>query len=801
MLKKRISFVTALVMMITLLIGQVQFVSAQTSFVTAGYEIIDSAYDAQNGVYVLMAKNFSDINHKALLYTSADGKNWVQSFSISSAKNSYTNISGQELTYWGTENLFVAAFGGEIYTSPDGLVWSVNENLKVGGHTVVESKDGLLVVAAGGQAKFASSLDDISESISVLGNYYAASIAIASSNKVYISTKDFAATVEKTENETGEMEWTRTSYVNNATSYNFTPNDTKYIENGSKWIVRNAGNVTSLSIMNSDRSYLYKMVVPELQDQQNTENITAVGADDSSIFFGTENGKVYYTKADAVLQSNELPVDKWIEIYSDSNTLPISEAITDIKTIETGKILLTSKTGVYQISKTADGYIYTNPANYKELHDPVAIGELPFEEGVKLLGGTYSPKLNRYAVYGNDADGNGHIYYSDDGINWNTTSVGTQTITYGMPAERQNAAVWWPAQETFVISNATLELNGAIWYSKDGISWVYNDKLGFGSNGDLAVVGDYLYSASYSSQRVILRYSDLENTATKIFHSKNNILNDLNVIALSDDATPYVFLADPYGKNYVAKTGLSEDEVTNAIKISNSQKMISAHYNDVLDKFVSISSNTQQIYITDKVTAKSFGITPDLDSKTLAAIKTNGSTYLVADADGTLYFASTANLGTDTVFNKVNFRGTTPNTLPVTNIITGADGKYLVTVSDGTTSDILIVDADGLVYRKASEYTSLKSISAGMTFTVTAEYENFINYSDEVTLIAAIYSNDGTQLQQVEAQDIYVEENAAKILTMEVTANENIAPDSKLKLFIWDSLNGMVPLCNSKMSF
>ena len=799
MLKKRISFVTALVMMITLLFGQVQFVSAQTPFVAAGYEIVDSAYDAQNGVYVLMAKNYADSLHKTVLYTSADGKNWVQSFATSNGKNYHNTYSGQNITYWDTENIFVAAIGGSVYTSADGLSWTVNEALDPGSNLVVESGNGLIAVAGGMYAVVASSLENISDKIKVLEkeDQYLDTIAIDSSSKVYISSGNWI----RAQIDYSEIDGWMCSGLAMGEGFNFKASDYKFINEDKGWITEEADDRTTLSIFERNGVYSPKNFTPLTVDGMNTKAITAIGSDSQSIFFGTSDGSIYFIGADANLVAGDLPADTWSAAVSDSFTLPITEEVTDINCIGEGKLLVTTLKSVYVMEKTADGYVYSDPTNRKELHDPVAVGELPFEEGVKLLGGTYSPELNRYAVYGNDADGKGHIYYSDDGINWNTTGTGTSILTSGMPTERQNAAVWWPAQQAFVISNATQSLNGAIWYSKDGISWVYNDKLGFGNNGDLAVVGDYLYSASYSSQRVILRYSDLENAATKIFHSKNNIQYNLNVIALSDDATPYVFLADPWGMNYVAKTGLSEDEVTNAIKISNGQKMLSAHYNDILDKFVSISSNTQQIYITDKVTAESFGITPDSDSKTLAAIKTNGSTYLVADAEGTLYFASTANLGTDTVFNKVNFRGTTPNTLPVTNIITGADGKYLVTVSDGTTSDILIVDADGLVYRKASEYTSLKSISAGMTFTVTAEYENFINYSDEVTLIAAIYSNDGTQLQQVEAQDIYVEENAAKILTMEVTANENIAPDSKLKLFIWDSLNGMVPLCNSKMSF
>ncbi|MDY3928724.1 MAG: hypothetical protein SOZ34_05090 [Clostridia bacterium] len=815
MVKKKISLVTALVMIMTLLFGQVQYASADTGFVDTGYEIIDSAYDAQKGVYVVMAKDFSDSNHKAALYTSADGKNWVNSLTYSNARNYYSAKSGQELVYWENEKLFVAALGSNIYTSSDGLTWSQNTDIALGANMIVEYKDGLLVVGAGTKAKIVSSLSDISDPVDIFASgYYAASIAIDSASKVYISTNNYKATVEKSENEEGKTSWSRTSYVNNTGSYNFIPRDTKYIENTSKWIVSASGDVKTLSILNSNGSYLYKLVTPQLQDGENTQNVTAVGADSESIFFGTANGNIYYTNADAKLSSSDdTPVDKWSEVIPDEITSHIGESITDIKKIDAGKFLVTTTTNIYIMNKTADGYTYTNPANYRSIEEAKLIGDLPFASGIKLLGGAYSPELERYVVFGNDSDKQGYIYYSNDGINWEATNAGANgTLTHGFDESTKNLAVWWPTQNMFVISAGTNNATQTAWYSYDGINWTWINKTSFGDNGDMAVVGDYLYTSYKSSRKAIRKFTDITDRGTSgavkfenVFYQRTDIAQYCTTMAISDDDTPVILIGASYGQTYVGKAVPEGDTTTKATLITPggtgaSSQMRDVQWNTYVDKFVGVNSANNRLWLIDENGAyESFA--PNADSGILASVETNGSSYMTGDVNGNIYYSPSANISTSSSFNQVRFEGINENTLPVTNIISGANGKYIVTVSDGTNSDVLIVNADGSKYRKASETTALKSISAGTTFTVSARVDNYTAAAEDVTLIAAIYDSTGTKLLQVNKKDNNILENSAEELFMNITANENVTEDSKVKVFLWDTLNGMVPLTNSKEFF
>ena len=89
MLKKRISFLMALVMFATLMFGAVP-ASAKEGFVANGYTIMDSAYN--DGTYVLMAKNFNDAAHPTKLYTSRNGKDWVEVLSVVNGRN-YGNVN------------------------------------------------------------------------------------------------------------------------------------------------------------------------------------------------------------------------------------------------------------------------------------------------------------------------------------------------------------------------------------------------------------------------------------------------------------------------------------------------------------------------------------------------------------------------------------------------------------------------------------------------------------------------------------------------------------------------------------
>lgn len=131
----------------------------------------------------------------------------------------------------------------------------------------------------------------------------------------------------------------------------------------------------------------------------------------------------------------------------------------------------------------------------------------------------------------------------------------------------------------------------------------------------------------------------------------------------------------------------------------------------------------------------------------------------------------------------------------------GCNGKYIVTVSDGTTSDVLIVNSDGSGYVKASEESRITSIKGGDEFTVSVKVANYGETAQTVRLIAAIYDKSGTKLLQVVSDDKTMTLNSTQYLELPVTANEDIPEDATLKVFIWNSLGAMVPLTNGDNFF
>ncbi len=799
MLKKKISFLTVLVMLATLFTGQIP-AQAKAGFVESGYTIIDSAYN--DGTYVVMAKNLSGTAAK--MYVSADGRKWKETLSVDNAKNYARPNSGQELVYWQEENLFAAALGNTVYTSPDAVSWSVNSALSGISNAMLEYRDGLLVVAGGKTAVFAESLESVSPQIATLGgSYVTLFIGIESKNKVYISGKDYGTVMEKKENESGTIEWQKTSYFNNTTHFPISARDAKYVDGQAKWII-SQDNKAQMSVMTAS-GYPVKSFAPQLATGENTSIITAIGANENVIFFATKDGKIYSAPSDAVLiASGEIEAQVWTEASPATGTAAIAEEVTDITALGGGEFFVTTATGVYNLKSTDEGYQYTDMLSYKEIGQAKVIGSLPFD-GVTLLGGVYSPELNRYVVYGNDSDGKGHIYYSNNGIDWIPTSIGTQTLTWGFDTNAKNLAVWWPEQQKFVISVATARSTQSCWYSSDGISWGFMRKNGFGDEGDIQVMGKYLYTSYKGSRKAIRRFTALDGTFENIFYQRTDISPNCTTMAVSDDETPVILVGAGYGQTFI-NAAVAEGDTTKAKLITPggaekaSSQMRDVHWNTNIDKFVGVNKINNIVYMIDR-DASVTSVTPSADSGILAAIETNGSSYLTGGAAGKLYYSAHANISATSSFAETAFEGFKKNTLPVTNIFKGADGKYFATASDGKDNDILIVSADGSEYQKASELVSLASVSAGDTFTVSVKAKNYTSKSESIRLIAAIYDQTGTKLLQVVSGDKTMAQDSESVLSLDVTAAENVTSSSKMKVFIWDSINGMVPVAGEAKSF
>lgn len=788
MLRKKISKLMALVMTLTSAVSAVPAAEAKEGFVADGYEIIDAAYG--NGTYVVMAKNLGvDKTHPTKIYTSTDKKHWTETQSAANGYRWGSPNSKQNVLYWQQQNVFVASIGNTVYTSSNGISWNENADLKTG-YAMIDEKDGTLVLidSNGGSTRAALSLSEIGEKTDSLAFYPTVMAAGDTTDGV---TGYFMAGTWENYRRMKNLSQGKTS-----SEFDGGIVDAKFVPSMDGWLVLTMSKTIS-NIANTETAGFKRFSVT-INGEAPEYNFSALGVNNDTVFVGDTNGGIYTMAAPKSATSENQTL---IEVAPTAGTDAITEKVTDFVSIDENTFFVTTATGVYTLNKNGDAWTYSDCLKYTDI-ESAKVSASSFN-GIKLLAGAYSPDLGIYAAIGNDQNSRSHIFYSEDGVDWTMSNVTTAAAS----TTAKNIAVWWPAQQCFVISNATMQLNGAVWTSTDGKTWKYNDKLGFGNNGDIQVLGDYLYSAHYSSKRAIKRYANLTDKATTIYYAlkANEIEYNMNTIALSDDETPYVFAGGSSGGLYtVAPTSLNDDvEGTGRAYIDNknaNSKMIDAHWNKTINKFVAVNPVQKNIYMFSK--DKTWESLPvNAEAGTLAAIETNGSSYLTGDVNGNLFFTNGTDLSKAKKFSKVDCLGATANTMPVTNIFTGADGKYIVTVSDGTTSDVLIVNSDGSGYVKASEESRITSIKGGDEFTVSVKVANYGETAQTVRLIAAIYDKSGTKLLQMVSDDKTMALNSTQYLELPVTANEDIPADATLKVFIWNSLGAMVPLTNGDNFF
>lgn len=790
MLKRKFSLVTALIMMITLFVGQMPAWAKVELPITAGYTIIDSAYN--NGTYVVMAKNMADDNNAAKLYTSVNGREWLETLSVTQGKKWGNPESKQNLLWWNAQNVFVASVGNLVYTSSNGMAWKASDVLSNDtAYAMLDERDGMLALldAQYGKISFADSVTNKTEAVSIAGKQQQFGTfgmgPVVDGTPSYFAMNRYEYYRNTLPDATGNWAGDRTIKAI----------DAKYVPSYNGWILLNHRKefIDTLNYK-GDMARINVLV----DGTAVTDKFTAIGVDNDVLVAGTENGTVYVMSAPASRPSGNT---EWTKIVS--NVTEINESITDIVSVGNGSFFMTSATGVYKLSKTENGYTYSDMLSYQDIEEVKISGTLPFAQNIKLLGGAYSEDLNSYVAYGNDKDGNGHIYYSEDGINWETTGVGTETLTTGTSEDARNLAVWWPAQQQFIISNSTTALNGSVWYSADGRSWKYDSNSQFGRMGDIAVAGDNLYSANNDSQRAIKKYtSAIPVKPESVIFSETNVSYSLNTMAISDDEKLIFVARDAYA--YVYNPDNTESTF-NGGYIAGSPKLEDAHWNNSVRRFVSVASDKNRIYLMDengtRVNSGIDNFVPNAEAGNLAAIETNGVNYLTGDVNGKLFFLDNVNISSSSKFDVVTFDGIKENTLPVTNIFKGADNKYMVTVSDGTESDLLIVEADGSSYQKVSELLQPTSVSAGDTLKISVKTENYTEADKKITMIAAIYDSTGAKLLQAASEEKTMQLNQSEYLSMEIVAGDDIPNDAKVKVFLWDSVNGMVPVAGAAKSF
>ena len=795
MLRKKISKLMALVMTITSAVSAVPAAEAKEESVFDGIQLLAGAYSPDLGMYAAIG---NDQNSKSHIFYSEDGVDWTMSnVTTAAASTTAKNIA----VWWPAQQCFVISnatmqLNGAVWTSTDGKTWKYNDKLGFGNNGDIQVLGDYLYSAHYSSKRAIKRYANLTDKATTI--YYALkaneieynmnTIALSDDETPYVFAGGSSGglyTVAPT-SLNDDVEGTGRAYIDNKNG-NSKMIDAHWNKTINKFVAVNPVQ-KNIYMFSKDKTW------ESLPVNAEAGTLAAIETNGSSYLTGDAKGNLFFANGTDLSASTTFSK----VALSTENTLPV----TNIFTGADGKYMVIVSDGTTSkiIVIKSDGSEDVKEDVRKTEFDHAKVLGSSFN-GITLLAGAYSPDLGMYAAIGNDQNSKSHIFYSEDGVDWTMSNVTTAAAS----TTAKNIAVWWPAQQCFVISNATMQLNGAVWTSTDGKTWKYNDKLGFGNNGDIQVLGDYLYSAHYSSKRAIKRYANLTDKATTIYYAlkANEIEYNMNTIALSDDETPYVFAGGSSGGLYtVAPTSLNDDvEGTGRAYIDNkngNSKMIDAHWNKTINKFVAVNPVQKNIYMFSK--DKTWESLPvNAEAGTLAAIETNGSSYLTGDAKGNLFFANGTDLSASTTFSKVAH--STENTLPVTNIFTGADGKYIVTVSDGTTSDVLIVNSDGSGYVKASEESNVASIKGGDEFKVSVKVANYGEAAQTVRLIAAIYDKSGTKLLQMVSDDKTMALNSTQYLELLVTANEDIPADATLKVFIWNSLGTMIPLTNGDNFF
>lgn len=774
----------------------------------AGYEFTDMAYSPSLGMYVALAKDIDGADQPAKLYASADGTKWTDSvLSISNAKNYGNPNSCQNLVWWEGGKKFVAGLGSQIYCSYDGLTWEENKTMtqytnnagKVENITniIVETNGQQLMIASGKRVRlFDAEKDQFAEHIlsSSAGDFYGDVIGIKpaaedGSIQCYLTygsvqwpspTADLTAVpTEDGYSFSEKFTWPKFECENMF--------DLQYDAKNNNWLMVMGTN--NLFVINGAASS--KKIAFTVEE---TANVTAAGINDEFVFIGTSTGKIYFTEnKDGGITAESA----WTEVPADGEA--VTGEIRNITASKSGSFIVLANDKAYTANK--NGYTVNV---YKGFEQPTVARKNPFE-GVRLIGGAYSPEHDVYIVYGNAPDG-GRIFTSmDHGASWELTH--SHAILF---SNVPNGAVWWPERDMFVVSSSTSAQYGTCWYSTDaGKKWNFMN-LGIGLTTDIAVNGGTLYTTNNS--RRIRRFTELSAAAmdeSEVIPMPESLTSYYCMrMASGDETIPSILVADTNTVSVKNGATVGDDGKTGtwtAMKTGEYGTILDVAYSSTIGKFIVTQKDNGFTKLITKDGAIQNG--PSAANVLFNAVLANDSTVLFGGNNGQLYAAAaTPDLSDVSALNTVSIAdGQTKNNLPATSIFSGANGQFIVTVSDGVVedgkeiegakSDVLFVDANANEYRKASEELKVDSLTAGETIVVKVQSTNNTNTDVPFTMITGIY--DGGKLIQVVSEEKVMTAGANEYLTQEITLNEDVPETAKMKVYLWNSLEGMQPVAES----
>lgn len=804
-MRKFISVLLTFVFALSTVAGTAITVNASSAILSGDYKFVDIAYSPSLDMYVAAAKGgYTNLNrtYETKLYTSKDRINWTESFALPDATSNFATVLNQNIEWWDDQQKFVAYASAKLYFSSDGLTWTENSAAqRADGGIVV--KDGQLVVSGGRALRIAKTPSEYTQVIYAV-SFYPTVVGVsklrADNTKKYIMASNdyvysFEATYSGTDYSYPTYEMT-TSDAQLANTNSAFPYDFVYNDKRDEWILIFGG--TNLKIFRGSSKTNYGATM-NISGAANDSPITAAYINDNYIFIGLANGRVYRTPN----TSEEITSSAvWTEVENKKGTTAMSEQVTCIKEGASGDFVISTETKMY----LASAYEYMDSSEYVFLGVPEVIGVSPFKN-VKLIGGVYSPELNKYVVYGNstlsEEVNKAVVFTSTDGLNWVKKNVGQP-----MFLDTANGAVWWSAKSKFILSASTMATSGASYSSSDGETWSYIGDPLFGLYAELAVAGDTLYSTN--GGKVLYEFTDLTldgrtpvdlssiATVAYTYHTK---------IAASNQADPKILTVASYiglvRNNEAAGTEL--EKWTYKTNVTTSGAANDMKYIDSIGKFL-IAPRDKRMTIVDKIGTVESGPANPSNMYT-QYFDTNGSKFVFGannstnlnDATaGALYKTNdSASFGSGSAMSLVPLSqvGCLDNTMPITNIFTDASGKFFATVSDRTNSDVLIVNASADGYIKVSDNIKINSVSEGDRIAVRIKYTNKPNATVDYKLITAIYEN--YQLKQITANDVSMLGQANGYLTQEVTVDSGISENATLKVFLWDDLNNINPVTTS----
>lgn len=737
--------------------------------------------------------------------------------SISPANIDTNKTSRQQLLYWEDKGVFVAHGAGTTYTSTDGITWTENSEIHWATNTYLTAEDEYLILAGGSSDSALNAQDNLttkqySDNKFLLSSTAYIPVSIAATPKdengdIYVLTigKNYSFYAKMTPNVGEKCSWELIKSPSGGTIPSAF-DDMIYAEGAGQFLAVN--NQKLHTIVNGDTFREYELKAGT--------TVTGIGASDKYIAAGLSDGTILYTQNAPITEETV-----WNTIPVAEGKTACTEPIKNIEFADNGEDFVALSDKHIYLGDTIS-YIenteYEYVPEYRTISDPYVTGEAqenPFV-GVKLIGGAYSPTLDTYVVYGTDtATSESKIFTSNDGcVTWTPYTTDSRHTLSNL----KNGAVWWESQGMFVIAGYNTDNIGVLYTSADGYNWTAkgNADTGYVKGAEIAVGGTSLYTTNGSKQ--FYKYSALSKdsmtnvilTEIKAPDGSDATLENnyaLTSISVSDSDDPAVFLAGQF-------LGVTRNNDSEEAEETDKWIMLSNIGNgDIIDSVYSANSD-QFIVLVDKNVRTSIikkdGSSVDQgpiisDGVVLNGVDTNGSDFMFTCDDGKIYTApDTADFSKDkSPLTEISSIKGDNNTMPVTNVFAAGD-KFILTVSDGTDSDVLVAAKNAssgkYEYKAVSDGIGGGTFEPGGTVKVNVDVDNQMPEACSFTMIAAIYDPDGRLIQSVTA-DRTVSEYTSQTETMDVAIGEEVPDGSSMRLFVWNNMQEMTPLTNVTVPF